>query len=261
MDFEFIQRCLSVLLKGVGVTVLLTGMSVAIGFNIGLALALMRLSENKPASLFAKYYSAIFRGTPLLVQIFLLYYGLGQFTFVRENAVLWWVFSDGARCAVLALALNTAAYTSEILRGGLMSLPAGLIEAADAAGMSRMLRLRRIEFPLAIRQALPAYGNELILVVKGTSLASTITVLEITGYAKRLMAQTFAVFEVFALAGALYLIVNLILVTLIQLLERRLMRHERRPSARRSVIFPAAALRRWSSRRLPGNWIFRRGSG
>lgn len=262
MDVDFIQRALSFLVKGVGVTVLLTALSVGIGFNIGLGLALLRLSEIRPLALFARYYSALFRGTPLLVQIFLIYYGLGQFPFVRDNAVLWWVFSDGARCAVLALALNTAAYTSEILRGGLMSLPHGLIEAADAAGMPRWLRLRRIEFPLAIRQALPAYGNELILVVKGTSLASTITVLEITGYAKRLMAQTFAVFEVFALAGALYLIINLILVGAIRLTERRLMRHERSATRRRArVKFPGAAPRRWWFPRLPENWISRRGSG
>ncbi|MFZ5678056.1 MAG: ABC transporter permease [Pseudomonadota bacterium] len=255
MDFDFIQRAMTVLTRGVGVTLMLTGLSVAIGFNIGLGLALMRLSERRPVALSAQYYSAIFRGTPLLVQIFLIYYGLGQFPAIRENAVLWWVFSDGARCAVLALALNTAAYTSEILRGGLMSVPAGLIEAADAAGMSRSLRLRRIEFPLAIRQALPAYGNELILVVKGTSLASTITVLEITGYAKRLMSQTFAVFEVFALAGAFYLIINLVLVLAVRLLERRLMRHVRRPDAGRSgwLRFPAAAPRRWWFRPLPGN--------
>jgi len=138
------------------------------------------------------------------------------------------VISDGARCAVMAMALNTAAYTSEILRGGLLSVPAGLKEAAKATGMSPFMRFRRIEFPLAIRQALPAYGNELILVVKGTSLASTITVLEITGYAKRLMSQTFAIFEVFALAGAIYLVINLTLVMLIRMLEAHLMRHEAR---------------------------------
>ena len=127
---------------------------------------------------------------------------------------------------MLALALNTAAYTSEILRGGLMSVSAGLVEAAQACGMSRILRFRRIEFPLAIRQALPAYGNELILVVKGTSLASTITVLEITGYAKRLMSQTFAIFEIFAIAGILYLVVNLLLIAIVRSIERYLMRHE-----------------------------------
>ena len=202
--------------------------SVLIGFSLGLLLAIMRVSSNGFVSGFAKYYSTVFRGTPLLVQIFLFYYGLGQFSFVKENAVLWWVVSDGARCAIMALALNTAAYTSEILRGGLMSVPHGLVEAAQACGMSRVLRFRRIEFPLAIRQALPAYGNEVVLLVKGTSLASTITVLEVTGYAKRLMSQTYAVLEVFAIAGALYLITNLVLVALVRMLENRLTRHQRR---------------------------------
>lgn len=226
MDFELVQHAVPVLLKGLWITGLVTALSVLIGFNLGLGLALMRLSQNRFVASFAKYYSMIFRGTPLLVQVFLFYYGLGQLPFVRDNVVTWWVISDGTRCAVMALALNTAAYTSEILRGGLMSIPAGLTEAAKAGGMSSFLRFRRIEFPLAIRQALPAYGNELILVVKGTSLASTITVLEITGYAKRLMSQTFAIFEVFAIAGALYLVINLILIALIRALERHLMRHE-----------------------------------
>lgn len=223
---ELIQLAIPVLLKGLWVTAALTLVSVLIGFNLGLGLALMRLSSNGLLAGFAKGYSNVFRGTPLLVQIFIFYYGLGEVSLIRDNALLWWVISDGSRCAVLALALNTAAYTSEILRGGLMSVPVGLVEAAQACGMSRVLRFRRIEFPLAIRQALPAYGNELILVVKGTSLASTITVLEITGYAKRLMSQTFAIFEIFAIAGLLYLVVNLSLIAIIRLLERFLMRHE-----------------------------------
>ena len=224
MDIELIQQAIPALLKGLKVTVVLTFLSVLIGFNLGLGLAIMRLSANRVIAGFARYYSTVFRGTPLLVQIFLFYYGLGQLSFVRDNAALWWVVSDGARCAVLALALNTAAYTSEILRGGLMSVPSGLIEAAQACGMSRILRFRRIEFPLAIRQALPAYGNELVLTVKGTSLASTITVLEVTGYAKRLMSQTYAVFEVFAIAGVLYLAINLLLITIVRTLEHRMTR-------------------------------------
>lgn len=228
MDFDLIREAVPVLLKGLRITAQLTVFSVLIGFSLGLLLAIMRVSSNGFVSGFAKYYSTVFRGTPLLVQIFLFYYGLGQFSFVKENAVLWWVVSDGARCAIMALALNTAAYTSEILRGGLMSVPHGLVEAAQACGMSRVLRFRRIEFPLAIRQALPAYGNEVVLLVKGTSLASTITVLEVTGYAKRLMSQTYAVLEVFAIAGALYLITNLVLVALVRMLENRLTRHQRR---------------------------------
>jgi octopine/nopaline transport system permease protein len=228
MDIELIREAVPILLKGLRVTATLTVLSVLIGFNLGLLLAIMRVSSNRFVSGFAKYYSMVFRGTPLLVQIFLFYYGLGQLSFVKNSEALWWIVSDGARCAVMALALNTAAYTSEILRGGLMSVPAGLVEAAQACGMSRALRFRRIEFPLGIRQALPAYGNELVLVVKGTSLASTITVLEVTGYAKRLMSQTYAVLEVFAIAGALYLVTNLVLITLVRLLERHLTRHQAR---------------------------------
>jgi octopine/nopaline transport system permease protein len=222
---ELIQLAVPVLLKGLWMTLTLTAVSVAIGFNLGLGLAIMRGSDKAWVSGFARHYSTAFRGTPLLVQIFLIYYGLGQIRFIHDVPALWWVISEGSRCAVLALALNTAAYTSEILRGGLVAVPAGLVEAAKACGMSRAMRFRRIEFPLAIRQALPAYGNELVLMVKGTSLASTITVLEITGYAKRLMSQTFAIFEVFAIAGVLYLVLNLVLIGVVRLIERRLMRH------------------------------------
>jgi octopine/nopaline transport system permease protein len=225
MDLELALLAVSTLAKGVWLTAVLTLASVAIGFNLGLGLAVMRVSANRFFASLAKGYSTVFRGTPLLVQIFLFYYGLGQLSLVRDNPVLWWITGDGVHCAVMALALNTAAYTSEILRGGMISIPGGLLEAAQAAGMSRTLCFRRITFPLTIRQVLPAYGNELVLVVKGTSLASTITVLEITGHAKRLMSQTYAILEVFAIAGLLYLLINLVLITVIRILEARLTRY------------------------------------
>jgi len=226
MSLELLNRAFPILLNGLWITILLTFLSVAIGFNLGLGLALARLTQHRFLAGFAKYYSSFFRGTPLIVQLFLIYYGLGQIPFIRQSPFLWWVISDGTRCAILSLALNTAAYTSEILRGGMMSVPVGLVEAAKATGMSRLTRFRRIEFPLAIRQALPAYSNELILVVKGTSLASTITVLEITGYAKRLMSQTFAIFEVFAIAGLIYLGLNLVLVAAVRAWEYRLTHYQ-----------------------------------
>lgn len=225
MNLDLVYLAVPTLAKGFWLTAVLTIVSVAIGFNLGLALAVMRLSKRRFVAGFAKGYSTVFRGTPLLVQLFLFYYGLGQLSFVRSNPLLWWVVGDGVHCAVFALALNTAAYTSEILRGGFMSIPGGLVEAAQACGMSRMLCFRRIMFPLAIRQALPAYGNELVLVVKGTSLASTITVLEITGHAKRLMSQTYAILEVFTIAGMLYLAINLVLIMLIRMLEAHLTRY------------------------------------
>lgn len=237
---DLIQLAVPVLLKGLWMTLTLTATSVAIGFILGLGLAILRGSDSAVLSDLARYYSIAFRGTPLLVQFFLIYYGLGQVAFIHDTPALWWVVSEGSRCAVLALALNTAAYTSEILRGGLAAVPVGLVEAAKACGMSRVMRFRRIEFPLAIRQALPAYGNELVLMVKGTSLASTITVLEITGYAKRLMSQTFAIFEVFAIAGVLYLILNLVLIGVVRLFERRLMRHMRpAPQSRTEISLKA----------------------
>lgn len=238
---DLVQHVVPVLLKGLWLTLTLTVLSVAIGFHLGLGLAILRGSDNRWLSGAARAYSIAFRGTPLLVQIFLLYYGLGQIGFVRDTPALWWIVSEGPRCAVLALALNTAAYTSEILRGGLASVPAGLVEAAKASGMSRILRFRRIEFPLAIRQALPAYSNELVLMVKGTSLASTITVLEITGYAKRLMSQTYAIFEVFAIAGALYLVLNLGLIGIVRLIERRLIRHTRPIAQSKAAVPPRSA--------------------
>lgn len=226
MDWELVEKALTSLSRGVGVTLTLASTAVVLGFCVGLGLAVMRLSSSRAAQRFAEYYSAFFRGTPLLVQLFLFYYGLGQFDFVRNNPVLWWLIGDAKHCAIMALALNTGAYTSEILRGGLMSVPVGLVEAAKAAGMSRVMRFRRIEFPLAIRQALPAYSNELILVVKGTSLASTITVLEITGYAKRLMSQTYAIFEIFAIAGIFYLVINTVLILVLRQIERRITRYQ-----------------------------------
>ena len=238
---DLLQLAIPVLLKGLTMTLMLTFLSVCIGFCLGLGLALLRRSGNAFAANFARLYSIIFRGTPLLVQLFLIYYGLGQVKFIHDTPALWWVVSEGSRCAVLALALNTAAYTSEILYGGLQSVPHGLVEAAKACGMGPFTRFRRIEFPIAIRQALPAYGNELVLMVKGTSLASTITVLEITGYAKRLMSQTFAIFEVFAIAGVIYLAINLVLVGVVRLVEHRLMRHTRPTSQKKTRAAVVAA--------------------
>jgi octopine/nopaline transport system permease protein len=225
MLIDLAKLSFPILLQGLATTLFLVAVAVPLGFLMGLGLALMRRGNNRFAAGFARNYSLVFRGTPLLVQLFLIYFGLGQVQFLKQSEFVWWFLSDGARCAILALALNTAAYTSEILLGGLRSIPAGLIEAADAAGMSHWLRFRRIDFPLAIRQALPAYGNEVILVIKGTSLASTVTVMEITGYAKRLMSQTYAIIEVFAFAGMLYLLLNVLMIIIFRLVEHRLMRH------------------------------------
>ncbi|WP_170125078.1 ABC transporter permease [Pseudaminobacter salicylatoxidans] len=225
MKMELIQLSMPLLLSGLLLTLKISIFAVVIGFFIGLGLAIARISGSFMLAAFSQGYSSVFRGTPLMVQLFLFYYGLGQLSFIRDSALAWWVIGDGVRCAILVLALNSAAYTSEILRGGFMSVPKGALEAARACGMSKWLQFRRIEFPIAMRQALPAYGNEVILTLKGSSLASTIAVLEITGHAKRLMSQTFAVIEVFAMAGAIYLFINVVMIVLLRLTERSLMRH------------------------------------
>jgi octopine/nopaline transport system permease protein len=211
------------LAAGVPLTLQLAAVSLAAGAVLALLLALMRFSRVFLLDRFARFYVFLFRGSPLLVQIFLIYYGLGQFAWIRAS-LLWPFLRKPFWCAVLALTLNTAAYASEIVRGGLLSVPHGQIEAARAVGMSRLLLFRRVVLPLALRQALPAYGNEIVLMVKATSLASIITLLEITGIAAKIISETYRAIEVFIVAGALYLGINVVLTRLLLLLERRLTR-------------------------------------
>jgi len=214
------------LLAGVPLTLQLALVSTVLGALLALALATMRVSGIAALDAAARLYVFAFRGTPLLVQIFLIYYGLGQFRAVRTS-VLWPFLREPYWCAILALTLNTAAYASEIVRGGLVSVPPGHIEAARACGMSHLLAFRRIVLPLALRQALPAYGNELIIMIKATSLASIITLMEITGIAAKLVSETYRVIEVFVVAGTLYLAINFVLTRLVMALEYRLTPHLR----------------------------------
>jgi octopine/nopaline transport system permease protein len=197
-----------------------------LGAVLALLLALMRESRIGPLDWFARGFVFVFRGTPLLVQIFLIYYGLGQFPEVRAS-FLWPFLREAFWCALLALTLNTAAYGSEIIRGGLASVPLGQVEAGKAAGMSGFLLFRRIIAPIAIRQALPAYSNEVILMVKATSLASIITLMEVTGIAQKLIAQTFRAIEIFIVAGLIYLAINLVITRVLLFLEYRLSPHLR----------------------------------
>jgi octopine/nopaline transport system permease protein len=214
------------LLAGMPLTLQLASLASVLGGVLALGLAAMRVSGLAPLDAAARLYVFAFRGTPLLVQIFLIYYGLGQFRAVRTS-VLWPFLREPYWCAILALTLNTAAYASEIVRGGLVSVPAGQVEAARACGMSRLLAFRRIILPLAFRQALPAYGNELILMVKATSLASIITLMEITGIAAKIVSETYRVIEVFVVAGALYLVINFVLTRCVIALEHWLTPHLR----------------------------------
>jgi octopine/nopaline transport system permease protein len=219
-EIAFLAGTLWALLGGVPLTAGLTVSSVGVGAMLALLLALLR-AGSRAGALFVRFYVLVFRGTPLLLQIFLIYYGLGQFAAVRQSP-LWPFLREPWCCAILALALNTAAYTSEILRGGLAAVPAGAVEAGRAAGMSRLLLLRRIVLPLAIRQALPAYGNELITMVKSTSLASLVTLMEVTGIAYAIISETYRAVEVFLCAGVVYLALNFALTRAVGELEARL---------------------------------------
>jgi len=226
VDVALIFEVLPDLMGGLWTTMQLVLLSLAFGFVGAVGVALMRLSPNPLLSAPAWLYVFVFRGTPLLVQIFLIYYGIGQFEAVRESFA-WPVLREAFWCAILALTLNTAAYSSEIIRGGIQSVPRGHVEAARACGMSKALTFRRVTLPLAVRQALPAYGNEIVLMVKASSLASTITIMEITGIAKAINSRTFAPFEVFAAAGAIYLAINFLATRAVQYAEWRLTPYRR----------------------------------
>lgn len=221
MDFDFLKETVLLLLSGVPLLLQLSFFSIAAGALFAVLLALMRLSGNPVLDHAARSYVFVFRGTPLLVQIFLIYYGLGQFPEIRQS-FLWPFLREPYWCALLALTLNTAAYSSEIIRGGILSVPFGQIEAARACGMSRGLIFRRIIVPQGLIVALPAYGNEIILMTRSTALASTITLMEVTGIASKLISETFRAVEVFICAGAIYLILNFAISRAIALLERRL---------------------------------------
>ena len=216
------------LCEGLVVTVELNLLALGIGLVLAILLALALISPNRALRWPAKAYVFFFRGTPLLVQIFLIYYGLGLLIAdwiprpERADSWLFWFFKDAFRCGALALALNTAAYTAEIFRGGMAAVPAGEIEAARALGMSRRLALRRIVWPRAFRLALPAYGNEIVLLVKGSALVSTITVLDLMGVAIEFRNRTFLTYESFALAGAFYLVLIGAITLGLRALEKRL---------------------------------------
>ncbi len=228
MDVTFATETFISLLAALPLTLELAVTAIALGAILALALAAARLSGVVALDWFARLYVFVFRGTPLLVQIFLIYYGLSQFSSIRHS-VFWPLLRDPYWCAVLALMLNTAAYASEIIRGGLLSVPHGQVEAARACGMPRLLILRRIVMPLAIRQALPGYGNEMISMIKATSLASIITLMEITGVAAKIISESYRVTEVFVVAGAIYLAINILLTRLIAAVEYRLSPHQREP--------------------------------
>ena len=220
MDFAIMATSLPKLLDAAVVTLKLLTVSLFFGILIGLLFAILRLSKNPIINKFAYGYSYVFRGTPLLVQIFLIYFGLGQIEYFRTT-FLWVIFKEPYWCAIIAFALNTGAYTSEILRSAFQTIKPGIIEAGKSLGISSKIIFYKIQVPVAIRQSLPAYGNEIILMMKGTSLASTVTLMDITGVAKYIISTTFKPIEVFIVAGGIYLFMTFLIHNLIKYLERK----------------------------------------
>jgi octopine/nopaline transport system permease protein len=220
MDFAFMGMAFQRIVVGLPMTLQLTFTSVLIGLVFAVLIGLGMRARFAPLRWLCGAYVFVFRGTPLLVQLFLIYYGLGQFRPFLQEIDLWWFFRSPYYCVLLALVMNTTAYGAEIVRGGLQSVPAAQVEAARAHGMSGLTLYRRVIGPLALRQALPAYGNELILMVKATALGSTVTLMELTGLAHKLISESFRAIEVFLVAGAIYLAVNFVLTQLVALSER-----------------------------------------
>ena len=220
MDIELILNSFPKLLSASVTTLKLLSVSMIIGLFIGLFFAIMRIKNNIFLGKLAYAYSYIFRGTPLLVQIFIIYYGFGQVEYIRES-FLWVILKEPYWCAIIAFALNTGAYTSEILRSAFQTIKPGFIEAGKSLGVPNKIIFYKIQIPIAIRQSLPAYGNEIILMLKGTSLASTVTLMDLTGVAKFIISTTFKPIEVFIVAGSIYLFITFIIHNLIKALEKK----------------------------------------
>ena len=220
MDIELMVSSFPKLLGATVITLKLLSVSLVIGLFIGLIFAILRLNKNIFINRFAYGYSYIFRGTPLLVQIFIIYFGLGQIEYLRST-VLWVILKEPYWCAIIAFALNTGAYTSEILRSAFQTIKPGLIEAGKSLGISNQIIFYKIQIPIAIRESLPAYGNEIILMMKGTSLASTVTLMDLTGVAKYIISTTFKPVEVFIVAGGIYLFMTFIIHNVIKYLEKK----------------------------------------
>ena len=224
---ESLSANLPKLLDGLETTLILTGLGAALAAVFSPGLALIRLSGPAPAKVLLRVYISFMRGTPLLAQLFLVFYGSGQFRAELTALGLWSFFRDPFNCAVLVFVLNSCAYQTEILRGGLQAVPPGEIEAARAIGMTRAQVLARVTFPHAYRIAWPALGNEVILLMKASALASIVTVFDLMGRTRQIFSRSFE-FSVYFEAAVLYLLITVLFVFLWRQIERRLTRPMRR---------------------------------
>jgi arginine/ornithine transport system permease protein len=224
INLDAILEALPSYWTGIGLTLQLLAVSLLVGLLLAIPLGVARASEKKWLSYPVWLYTYIIRGTPLLVQLFLLYFGLAQFEFVRES-VLWPWLSSAWFCAVAAFTLNTAAYTAEIIAGAMKSTPYGEIEAAKSLGFTRAQVLTRVLLPSALRRALPQYSNEVIMMLHATSIASTVTLMDLNGAAREMNARTYLPFEAFITAGIFYFLMTFALVGVFRLLEKRFLSH------------------------------------
>lgn len=221
MRFELMYESFFKILEGVPLTLEVVLISTFLGFGLAIIVALMRISDNKFYSVPAYSFIYVIRGTPLLLQLYFVYYGISQFSFVRES-FLWPILREPFWCGIITLTMSTGAYSAEILRGGIQSVSQGYIESGKALGLGRVSLFFRIVMPITIRQALPAYGNELILMVKASSLISIVTLMEITGIARTIISKTYAPVEIFLVAGSIYLFINFVITRLVKYAENRL---------------------------------------
>ncbi|MCC4263236.1 ABC transporter permease [Oceanimonas baumannii] len=224
MDFSIILNEWTVYWQGLYTTVWLVSLALVLGLLLAVPMGIMRNSHSWLLKGPAWAYIYFFRGTPLLVQLFLIYYGAAQWQWLKDSAA-WELFSQAWFCAVLAFTLNTGAYTAEIIRGAISAMPKGEIEAAYAFGMSRLTTLRRIILPNSFRRALPAYSNEVIFMLHGSAVAGVITIVDLTGAARIVNSRYYSPFEAFLAAGFLYMCLTFLLVWGFRRLEKRWFRH------------------------------------
>ena len=227
MDFSVIIENIPLYVEGLWVTVQLVVLSLLLGLVLAVPLALVATSRRRFVAFGPRAYIYFFRGTPLLVQMFMIYHGAGQFDLLKES-VLWVVFKEAYWCALLAFSLNTAAYTAEMLRGAIEQTSFGEVEAARAYGMSRATQYRRIILPSAFRRTLPSYGNEVIFMLHGSALAGVITIVDLFGAAKIVNSRYFVPFESFIAAGLFYLGMTFLIVWVFKIAETRWLAHVRR---------------------------------
>ncbi|MBS7538226.1 MULTISPECIES: ABC transporter permease [Xanthobacteraceae] len=220
MSFDLLLPAFSAILSGLFLTLLITICGFALGQAIALPVALALVSTRVWLSVPAAFYTFVVRGSPLLIQLFIIYYGLGQLEFIRES-FLWPVLRSAVYCAILAIALNSAAYSARVVAGAIRQLHKGQFEAGHALGLTDHAILSKVVLPQVYRVVLPAIGNELVLVMKASTLASAVTVIEMTGAARLFVARTYAPFEAFLIAGILYLVFGALFGWTFKIIEAR----------------------------------------